>query len=299
MKLSMGMWSFAFGPYAANPRSTPDIARRLAEAGYDGIELSGYPPHITLEDYASPSARAGLKTLLSDLGLGVSGYSSDLSSANPLIEENRAAYFDRFRRLLDLCHDLGCPMIRVDTVGAPGSLSDEDYHAAFYRLADLWRDCADAARQAHVLVAWEFEPGFVFNKPSEVIGMHQRVGHPWFQVLLDTAHAYMCSVVGARQHGKRETLEGGIPELITALHGAIGAVHIIDSDGTLYNDDTSTHLPIGEGHVPWPFLTPRLLAIPHIEWWCADLCFYEGAWERIDDNLRAVRGLLAGAPVRR
>ncbi|QOY86597.1 sugar phosphate isomerase/epimerase family protein [Paludibaculum fermentans] len=299
MKLSMGTWSFAFGPYAANPKSIPEIARRLAAAGFDGIELSGYPPHVTPEAYATPAARAELKALLSDLGLGISGYSSDLGSANPTIPENRTAYLDLFRRLLDLCHDLGSPMIRVDSVGAPGSIPDEDYHTAFHRLADLWRDCADAARQAHVLMAWEFEPGFLFNKPSEVIEMHELVGHPWFQILFDTAHAYMCGVVGSRQHGKREILEGGVAEFIAKLHGSIGAVHVIDSDGTLVNDDTSTHLPIGEGHVPWPFLAPKLLNIPHIGWWCADLCFYEGAWERIDDNLRAVRGLLAPAPVKR
>lgn len=299
MKLSMGTWSFAFGPYAASPKSIPEVARRLAKAGFDGVELSGYPPHVTPEAYATPAARSELKTLLGDLGLGLSGYSSDLSSANPLIEGNRTAYLDRFRQILDLCHDLGCPMIRVDSVGAPGSIPDEDYHTSFYRLADIWRDCADAARQAHVLITWEFEPGFVFNKPSEVLEMHERVGHPWFQILLDTAHAYMCAVVGSRQHGKREILEGGVAELIAKLHGSIGAVHVIDSDGTLFNDDTSTHLPIGEGHVPWPFLAPKLLSIPHIQWWCADLCFYEGAWEMVDENLRAVRGLMAGAQVKR
>ena len=58
MKLSMGAWSFAFGPYAANPKSLEEIALRLAKAGYDGIELSGFPPHVTPEKYSSPAARA-------------------------------------------------------------------------------------------------------------------------------------------------------------------------------------------------------------------------------------------------
>ena len=30
-------------------------------------------------------------------------------------------------------------MIRFDTGTAPGSISDDDYHTAFYRLADVWR----------------------------------------------------------------------------------------------------------------------------------------------------------------
>lgn len=272
-----------------------EIARRLAASGFDGIELSGFPPHTTLDSYSSKSSRAELKSFLEGLGLGISGYSSDLSSVNPLVPENRQAYLDQFQRLLELCADLGCPMIRIDTVGAPGSIPDSDYHTSFCRLADVWRECAGAARQAGVLMTWEFEPGFIYNKPSEVIELHERIGHPWFQILFDTAHAYLCAVCASRQHGKPEILEGGVAEFVTTLHSAIGAVHVIDTDGTLYNDDTSTHLPLGSGRIPLPSLMPRLLALPHIDWWCIDLCFYDGAWELVEENLRAARELIATA----
>ena len=134
--------------------------------------------------------------------------------------DNRQAYLDQFRRLVDLAADLGSPMLRLDTFSAPGSIPDEDYHTAFHRLADVWRDCAELARQAQVRMVWEFEPGFVFNKPSEVFELHERVGHPWFQLLFDTAHAYMCGVVGSRQHGQREVLEGGVVELLDKLEQA-------------------------------------------------------------------------------
>jgi sugar phosphate isomerase/epimerase len=295
MKLSMGSWSFAFGPYASSPKSMEEIARRLASAGFDGVELSGFPPHTTLDRYESKASRAELKAFLADLGLGISGYSADLSSVNPLVPENRQLYLDQFQRLCELCADLGSPMIRIDTVGAPGSIPESDYRTSFLRLADVWRECAGAARQAGVLMAWEFEPGFLFNKPSEVMELHQRIGHPWFQILFDTAHAYMCGVAASRQHGKPEVLEGGVAEFLTKLHGSIGAVHVIDTDGTLYNDDTSTHLPLGSGLIPWPSLMPKLLALPHIDWWCVDLCFYDGAWEMVEENLRAAREMIAAA----
>ena len=295
MKISMGAWSFAFGPFAANPKSLEEIALRLATAGYDGIELSGFPPHVTPEKYASPTARAELKRYLADLGLGISGYSADICAINPIMAENHTAYVDYFRQLLDLCAELGSPMIRFDTGTAPGSISDDDYHTAFYRLADVWRECAGHARHAGVLMAWEFEPGLIFNKPAEVFELHERVGHPWFQILFDTAHAYMSAVAGVRQHGKKQVLEGGVAEFITLLHGSIGAVHVIDSDGTLYMDETSTHVPLGEGHIPWEFLGPKLLAIPHINWWCADLCFYPNAWELVEENLRAAKAMEAKA----
>jgi sugar phosphate isomerase/epimerase len=295
MKLSMGSWSFAFGPYAEAPKPLDEIARRLAAAGYDGIELNGYPPHVTIDRYPDHASRAALKSMLDGLGLGISGYSSDLGAHNPTLAVNRQNYLDEFRRQVELCHDLGSPMIRVDSGTAPGSVPEDEYDASFHRLADLWRECADEARRAGVMMAWEFEPGFIFNKPSEAVRMHGLVGHPWFRVLFDTAHAYMCAVVGSRQHGEPETLEGGVEELMEKLHEAIGAVHVIDSDGTLFSDETSTHVPLGQGLIAWDKAGPKLLAVPHIEWWCVDLCFYSGAWELVEENLAAARKLLADA----
>ena len=53
---------------------------------------------------------------------------------------------------------------------------------------------------------WEFEPGFMFNKPSDIINMPKAVDHPNFKVMFDTCHAQMCAVVGARQRGEQEVL---------------------------------------------------------------------------------------------
>ena len=72
----------------------------------------------------------------------------------------------------------------------------------------------------------------------------------------------------------------------------IGHVHLIDSDGTLHNDETSTHRPFGEGFVDFDALKPRLLAVPGIEWWCIDLCFWPHSWELVEPSLEFVRRLL-------
>jgi sugar phosphate isomerase/epimerase len=142
------------------------------------------------------------------------------------------------------------------------------------------------------MVVWEFEPGFVFNKPSEVLALHGRVGHPNFRLVFDTSHAYMCSVVGSRQYGAREVLPGGVVELLDRLSGRIGSVHLIDSDGTLYGDETSTHRPFGEGKIDFDALAPRLLALPGVDWWTIDLSFWAGSWELIDSSRAFVLDLL-------
>jgi len=293
MKVSLGSWAFSFGPFADNPIPFEKTAKRLSEAGYDGIEICGFPPHITLAEYPSQESRRRLVRFLEDHKLGVSGYAADFTSVNPVVAGNQQKYLDLFRRNVEMCVDIGSPNIRVDSIAAPGSIEDRDYRPAFDRLAEVWRAAAGIAQESGIRMVWEFEPGFVFNKPSEVAGLHQAVGHANFFVLLDTSHAYMCSVVGARQHGEKEVLPGGVSQFLDKLRGRIGAVHLIDSDGTLHGDETSTHRPFGEGFVDFQGVAPKLLDLPKIEWWCIDMCFWAASWELVEPSLRFVRNLLA------
>jgi sugar phosphate isomerase/epimerase len=264
----------------------------VAEAGYDGIEICGFPPHVSTEAYATKESRRDLVKLLSDLNLGVAGYLADFSAVNPVVVSHTGKYLDVFRKNIELCVDLGSPSIRVDTVAAPGSISNSEYKSAFGRLAETWWWASDYARNAGVRTIWEFEPGFVFNKPSEVLAMHDAVAHPNFKVIFDSAHAYMCSVVGARQHGPKETLSGGIQEFVKKLGNRIGHVHLVDSDGTLYGDETSTHRMFGQGVIDFRALAPALAALPLVEWWCIDLCFCADAWDMVENSLEYVHQLL-------
>ena len=85
-------------------------------------------------------------------------------------------------------------------------------------------------------------------------------GNNNFGVLYDTCHAHMCAVVGANQTGAKETLPGGELELLQKLKGKITHVHLIDSDGTLNEHNTSTHNPFGTGKLNFDKLAP---ALPH------------------------------------
>lgn len=90
---------------------------------------------------------------------------------------------------------------------------------------------------------------------------------------------------------------GGVREflqLLQLLQARIGAIHLIDSDGTLHADETSTHPPFGEGLVDFKAITPHLFAVPNIEWWCVNLCLWPGSWELVDSSLAFVEELLNG-----
>ena len=64
------------------------------------------------------------------------------------------------------------------------------------------------------------------------------------------------------------------------LRGKINHVHLIDSDGTLHDDETSTHAPFGAGVLDFDELLPELNRnhLPH-NWWTIDLCFWPDAWD--------------------
>ena len=70
------------------------------------------------------------------------------------------------------------------------------------RIVNVWDKCSKIAADFGLNVCWEFEPGFVFNKPSEIVQLVERVrakGNNNFGVLYDTCHAHMCAVVAANQ----------------------------------------------------------------------------------------------------
>jgi sugar phosphate isomerase/epimerase len=295
MKISLGSWAFSFGPYESHPIPFDRAARRLAEAGYDGVEVSGFPPHVSLDRYPTAAPRRELRVFLQDLGLECSGYAADLTSVNPAAPGNKQKYLDLFQRNLELCRDLRIPAIRVDSVAAPDSISDAEYLAARDRLVETWRDAADLGQAAGVRVVWEFEPAFAFNKPSEIRAIADAVNHANFGILFDTSHAYTSAVMGARHQGAREVLPGGIPEMLQLLDRRIRHIHLIDSDGSLYNNETSTHVPFGAGKIDFASLAPQLLKIPDIGWWCIDMCFWEGAWSLVDTAHQYVKNLLAAA----
>src|SRR5205807_10581330 len=137
---------------------------------------------------------------------------------------------------------------------------------------------------------WGFERRFVFNKPSEIVKIVDAVrgkGNPNFGVLFDTCHAHMVAAVGANHQGQKETLPGGALELLAKLKGKITHVHVIDSDGTLNEHNTSTHNPFGTGKLNFDKLIPELLqaGAPN-DWWCVDLCFWPNAWDVTAESKR-------------
>ena len=62
------------------------------------------------------------------------------------------------------------------------------------------------------------------------------------------------------------------------LTGKIGHIHLIDSDKTLHDGDTSTHAPLGTGILDFDTIMPAIKEAGYSDdWWPIDLCFWPNA----------------------
>lgn len=296
-RISLGSWAFSFGPFANNPWSFEAFCKYTADAGYDGVEINGFRPHPHPADYESRAKRMGLKRYLDDLGLGISGYAPDFHAVPPAVA-SPDSYIAVVQSCLDFMADLDIKILRVDTVSPPVALDPVQYERRFEQLVTTWRKAAALCAQADVTVVWEYEPGFWLNKPSEVLRLVRQVEHPAFKILFDTTHSYMGAVVGARHTGEPELLAGGLAQYAQMLGPHIGHVHLMDSDGSLHDNETSTHTPFGQGHIDFPEVLQALHpALQNLQWWCLDFCFCPTTQRDALSAVSYVRALAQGIQI--
>lgn len=294
-RTSIGSWAFTIGPYASNPIDFDTVCDKLKELGFDGVELGAFPPHPNPGNPAGSnenwpgampekSQREELKARMAERGLGFSGIAANLWGEKLINTDDQSKYIEEFRKNSEFARDLGIQTIRVDTVQPPTILREVDYQTAFDRVVRTWKVCCDIARDNGQWVVWEFEPGFAFNKPSDIVRIHDAVNKENFGILYDTCHGQMVGVIGARQEGDKEVFPSQV-ELIRRLEGRIFHLHLIDSDNTCHKDasgqdETSAHPPFGLGVLNFDEIMPELVKaarLPH-DWWTLDLCFWPDAW---------------------
>ena len=291
-RISIGTWAYLFN----QEQPTNDfhvILHKLQDLGYDGVELGSFGPHPSPATHPTRASRAKLKNQIADHGLSLSGIAIDLWSFKApgvsILEEIPSAYLTAFLGWCQFASELDAKTVRVDTVVGPTFFDTDPQGKAIGaatgmdRLAAAWDKCSKMAADYGLSVCWEFEPGFAFNKPSEIV-----------HLVYDTCHAHMCAKIGANHQGSKELLPGGELELLEKLKGKITHVHLIDSDGTLNEHNTSTHNPFGTGALDFDKLIPAIqkAGVP-TDWWCVDLCFWPHAWDVTAQSKKFLDGLRA------
>ena len=81
----------------------------------------------------------------------------------------------------------------------------------------------------------------------------------------------------------------------TRLLPFIRHLHLADSDGSLHDEHTSAHTPLGRGQVDFVALLEALGPIAdRLGWWCVDLCYCEDADAKAREALAQVRSWKPG-----
>lgn len=271
-QISLGTWAFLRGPYADNPWSLERVLDFAAEVGYEGVELSGYRPHAHYDDYDTPEKRQELRAMIESRGLAVSGYAPDLRHV-PVALTDEETYLAEIMKAMELCVGVRTDVLRVDTGVPPEELTADEYAERFRRVVVNWDKATEAGLKIGVGLQWEFEPRFLINKASEVRRLLDAMPERNMHVILDMSHAYMMTVMGARQPGIKQTLPYGIVSLGRDIQDYIGHLHLSDTDGTISSrSQSSSHVALGQGKIDYDTDLYYLREdLKKLSWWTVDL----------------------------
>lgn len=269
-KVSISSWAI--------PQHIEELCKGAKELGFDGISLGGFAPYGANADLQkTPEEVAAYKKSFADTGLEVADYAIDLWAYDALkqTKEWRAAY----TRALKFAKEFAMTdIIRVDTDSKPVVPEGMTYDEVKKFYIKNFKEMAREAAEYGFKVVWEFEPGFIINEPSNIMEVVKGVDEENFSLLFDTCHAHNCAL--GLNGIEPEVLNGGILEFIEMAKGYIGFVHVIDADGTLNHDNTSEHVPFGDGDINFDKVIPALIEVGEYkgDWWAIDLCEWPDAW---------------------
>jgi len=190
-RVSIGTWAYSVGPYADNPVPFGEVVKGLKEMGFDGLELGAFGAHPTPDNHPTKASRQTLRDLVESNGLEFSGIAGDMWSEKLVnAEDGGRSYLATVRKNMEFAKDLGITLFRVDTVQPPEILDTVEKGLAMDRVVQTWRKVCRMGADLGMLVTWEFEPGFVFNRPSDIVALVDAVGEKNFGAMFDTCHAY-------------------------------------------------------------------------------------------------------------
>ena len=151
----------------------PVAARRLAEAGYDGVELAaiaGMCEHLELSNWRSQVAE--IRSILDDNGL------------QPLAMEESALIEERLQLAFEAAAEIGIPVVCIGSGGASG---DED---ALKFAIEKIQILSDEAHVYGISLCLKAHVGSaVHDTPTMVTAMNE-IKSPGFGVNMDPSHIY-------------------------------------------------------------------------------------------------------------
>ncbi|HQU44791.1 MAG TPA: sugar phosphate isomerase/epimerase family protein [Pirellulales bacterium] len=190
----------AFSSNAYMHFSVEEAIRRVAEIGYQGIEILADVPHAWPVNLLS-ERKQSLRDALAKHGLAVSNVNGFMMNA---VNDPRQPYWhpswiepdphyrairrEHTRRALALAKEIGSQNIQTEPGGPlqPG----QDWESAAKTFYEELMPCVEVAERLEVGLLIEPEPGLMIERFEQFLRFVERIDSPWVGLNFDIGHAY-------------------------------------------------------------------------------------------------------------
>ena len=229
-KYAFNTWAYSSFPVWVPSYTLEDTIKRIARAGYEGIEIGCAAPHAW-PAYLNAQRRTDLRALMADQNLpAVSllpapGGGPGNNVASPMVEE-RIATIAHYKEVVDLAHDLGATkVIYIAGWRVFGTPFQQAWDWTLSALKDIGRYAAD--KGVTICIENTAADSNLIDTVGQALLLRDEVGLNNVQLMFDTYHALYRNEVSSDQ--------------VYEIGKHLAHVHFADTN----------RLPPGEGSVDW------------------------------------------------
>jgi len=190
----------AFSSNAYMHFSIEDTIRKIAELGYQGIEILADVPHAW-PSFLLEERKQSIRDQLDRHGLVISNVNAFMMNA---VADPRQPYWhpgwtdpdphyrairrEHTKRALQLAKQIGAPHITTE----PGGLltAEQTWDSAAQIFYDEIMPCVELAEQLEIMLLIEPEPELMIEKFDQYLTFAERIQSPWIGLNFDIGHAY-------------------------------------------------------------------------------------------------------------
>jgi inosose dehydratase len=239
--------TLSIGTYSLKGLTLEDAIARVAEFGYDGIEIATQPGFDGEPAKMPRERRDEVRRRLDASGLKLTALMEQITPSAD--DEKHDADLGRLRRVLAMARSLSPrrpPLVQTVLGGGTWDAKKDLFRT---RLAD-WQE---AARQTRVVLAIKPHRGGALSRPDEAIWLIRELGDsPWLRMVYDYSH------YAFRDMPLEETVVSSLPY----------TAHVVVKDAYLKGDRVAFDLPGETG----TFDYVKLLKLFHDGGYRGDVC---------------------------